>query len=331
MSIDYLKQVNMNTEECDQLSNSFTLADLCKELTLDDVQLIGDGSLRITGLSEIDNAARDQLIFISSEKYLKKLLTNVTANANASNNDNDDIRSDTSHHCLARALLISRALLSKQSVNNDLDKLESTLPVDAQQLLEHFTGIILVRDAYLAYAKLSRLFQPQLPFWQGVHPTAWLAEDVELGEHVVIGPHCTVAAGCRLGDGTRLAAGVHIGPYCQLGNDCFLHSNVVLYHKVKLGDRVIIHSGAVLGADGFGYAHNISTDANGHRSACWQKIYQLGGITIGDDVEIGANTTIDRGALHDTRIAKNVKLDNLIQLAHNTEVGEGTALSLIHI
>ncbi len=197
------------------------------------------------------------------------------------------------------------AVLTSEELFNQLDQ-------------RFFTNALLVSDVYLAYAKLSALFRAKPQCTPGVDKTACVADDVQLGEGVSIGPHCVVASGCVLGDGVVLSAGVYVGESCCLGKESFLYPNVTLYHGVKLGERVVVHSGAVLGADGFGYAN--------HKGK-WCKIYQLGGVQIGNDVEIGANTTIDRGALHDTVIGAGVKLDNLIQIAHNVEIGEGTAMA----
>jgi UDP-3-O-[3-hydroxymyristoyl] glucosamine N-acyltransferase len=159
----------------------------------------------------------------------------------------------------------------------------------------------IVCDApYVYFARVSQLFNPLTTQAPGVHPTAVLGKDVRLGEGVSIG------AGCAIGDGV------------SVGDGSCLYPRVVIYEKCSLGKRVIVHAGAVIGADGFG----IARDAGG-----WVKIPQIGAVRIGDDVEIGANTTIDRGAIDDTVVEEGVKLDNQIQIGHNVRVGARTAMA----
>ena len=177
---------------------------------------------------------------------------------------------------------------------------------------------LVVDDPYLAFARASQLFDWRAPVCPGIHstaviaPTASVAENVEIGPHVVIGDHVEIAGGVSLGAGTV------IGRDCRIGCRSRLEANVTLYPNVILGEQVLIHSGAVLGSDGFGFARS---------SQGWEKICQLGGVVIGDRVEIGAGVTIDRGALDDTRIEAGVKLDNQIQIAHNVVVGRDSAIA----
>jgi UDP-3-O-[3-hydroxymyristoyl] glucosamine N-acyltransferase len=159
----------------------------------------------------------------------------------------------------------------------------------------------IVCDAPYAYfAKVSQLFNPVATQAPGVHPTAVVSPKAKLGEKVSIG------AGCVVGEGVTI------------GDDSCLYPRVVVYPGCSLGRRVIVHSGAVIGADGFGIAQE---------QGRWVKIPQIGAVRIGDDVEIGANTTIDRGALDDTVLEEGVKLDNLVQVAHNVRVGAHTAIA----
>ena len=153
---------------------------------------------------------------------------------------------------------------------------------------------------YLYFARVSQLFNPLTTQAPGVHPSAVLGRGVTLGTDVSVG------AGCVIGDGV------------SIGDGSCLYPRVVIYEKCSLGKRVIVHAGAVIGADGFG----IARDAGG-----WVKIPQIGGVRIGDDVEIGANTTIDRGAIDDTVVEEGVKLDNQIQIGHNVRVGARTAMA----
>lgn len=177
---------------------------------------------------------------------------------------------------------------------------------------------IVVVNPYLAFAKLSQLFDWRGPLVSGIAPTA----QVDPSAH--IDPTAQIAQGAIIGAQVNVAAHTFIGPNVVIGEGVTvgestrLEANVTLYPGISIGDRCIIHSGAVIGADGFGFAH----DGEG-----WVKIAQAGGVSIGDDVEVGANTTIDRGALSDTVIANGVKLDNQIQIAHNVEIGEATAIA----
>jgi len=177
---------------------------------------------------------------------------------------------------------------------------------------------LVVADPYLAFAELTQLFDWREPIRPGIHPSAQVADTARVAEMVEIGP------GAVIGENAVIEAGVSVGANTVIGRDCVigvgsrLEANVTLYPGVKVGRGVLVHSGAVLGADGFGFARD------GQR---WVKICQLGGVEIGDDVEIGANTTIDRGALEDTRIERGVKLDNQIQVAHNVQIGEDSAIA----
>ncbi|NRP46913.1 UDP-3-O-acylglucosamine N-acyltransferase [Marinobacterium sp. xm-m-312] len=177
---------------------------------------------------------------------------------------------------------------------------------------------IVVANPYLAFAKLSQLFDWRGPLVSGIAPTAKVDPSAE------IDPSAQIAEGAIIGAQVKVAAHAYVGPNVVIGEGVLvgestrLEANVTLYPGVSIGKRCIIHSGAVIGADGFGFAH----DGQG-----WVKIAQAGGVILGDDVEVGANTTIDRGALSDTLIANGVKLDNQIQIAHNVEIGESTAIA----
>lgn len=177
---------------------------------------------------------------------------------------------------------------------------------------------LLSTNPYLTYAKASQLFdqRPRQP--EGIAGSAVIASGVILGQGCRIGPRVVIEAGCVLGDRVEVGPGTVIGANSRIGHDCLLHANVTIYHGVTLGERCVVQSGVVIGGDGFGYA-----PAQGG----WHKIAQLGGVRIGNDVEIGASTTIDRGALSDTLIGNNVILDNQIQIAHNVEIGDGTAIA----
>ncbi|UTW10292.1 UDP-3-O-(3-hydroxymyristoyl)glucosamine N-acyltransferase [Marinobacterium rhizophilum] len=203
-----------------------------------------------------------------------------------------------------------------------LPQLRSTNAAAVLVRTEHLDSVpqaaIEVDDPYLAYARVSQLFDWRQPSRPGVHPSAVVADTVQLD------PTAEVSALAVIGAGSQIGAGAFVGPHAVIGADCQVGENsrveagVVLYDNVSLGARCIVHSGAVLGADGFGFAPD---------SGNWVKICQLGGVRVGNDVEIGAGTTIDRGALDDTCIGDGVKLDNQVQIAHNVQIGAGTAIA----
>lgn len=180
------------------------------------------------------------------------------------------------------------------------------------------TNALVADDPYLAYASVAQLFASTPVASSGVDPRAAIAESAELGEDVAIAALSFVGARVRVGAGTSIAAGAVVEDDVELGPGCQIHPRAVLCRGVKLGARVIVHPGAVIGADGFGLVQD-----EGH----WRKIPQLGSVVIGDDCEIGANTTIDRGAIEDTVLEEDVRLDNLVQLGHNVRVGAHTAIA----
>jgi UDP-3-O-[3-hydroxymyristoyl] glucosamine N-acyltransferase len=209
------------------------------------------------------------------------------------------------------------AFLANESYRKQLSDSQASAVIVRPADAESVAGSALVCDnPYLAFARTTHLFDNRSPAEVGVHPTAVIADsavvgaDCRIAANVVIGEHVELGEGCEIGPGTV------IGDHCVLGTQCHLNANVTLYHDVTLGERVRIHSGTVIGADGFGFAPD---------QGRWVKIMQLGGVRIGNDVEIGANSCIDRGALGDTIIGDNVILDNHVQIAHNVELGDGTA------
>lgn len=188
------------------------------------------------------------------------------------------------------------------------------------ELGEKFAGQkLLVSDPYAAYAKISHLFdRAEQHSDGGVHPTAWVHADAQVDASTWIGPQVSISAGAVVGPDCYIGPGSVIGERAVLGAGCRLAANVTLYHEVELGQRVLLHAGVVLGSDGFGFAP--SCDG-------WQKIAQVGRVLVGNDVEIGANSCVDRGAIDDTVIGDGVKLDNLVHIAHNVEVDQHTAMA----
>jgi len=173
--------------------------------------------------------------------------------------------------------------------------------------------LIRVPNARIAFAKVLGLFFPEPQYPAGAHPSAVVAASAQVAASAHIGPQCVVGEKVRIGPRTVLHGGNHVGANCQLGEDVHLFPNVVLYPGSEIGNRVRIHSGSVIGADGFGYV----PDNGVHR-----KVPQIGNVIIGDDVELGACVTVDRGALGPTVIGRGTKIDNLVQIGHNVSIGE---------
>ena len=178
--------------------------------------------------------------------------------------------------------------------------------------------VLITEHPRQCFAKMAELFVCRPEVAHGVHPTAIIGKGCRIADTASIGPYCVVGDNVSVDDNTVLGAGCFIGDASSLGVDCYIWPRVTLYHQVALGNRVIIHSGAVIGSDGFGMVNE---------KGVWRKMPQLGGVTIGDDVEIGANTTIDRGTLENTVIETGAKLDNQIQIAHNVVIGAHTAIA----
>jgi UDP-3-O-[3-hydroxymyristoyl] glucosamine N-acyltransferase len=177
------------------------------------------------------------------------------------------------------------------------------------------SGKVLIRvaNARIAFAKVLDLFLPEPVPPPGIHPTAVVASSARVDPTAHVGPHCVVGEGARIGPRSILHAADYVGANCRLGLEVKLFPRVTLYERTELGDRVRVHSGAVIGSDGYGYV----MDGGVHR-----KVPQIGNVVIGEDVEIGANVTVDRGALGSTVIGKGTKIDNLVQIGHNVVVGE---------
>lgn len=178
-------------------------------------------------------------------------------------------------------------------------------------------AVLLASNAYAAYAQATALFvRPPAPA-SGVHPSALIDPNAQVADDAVVGPFAVIGQGTVLESGVTVGAGCVIGRDCRLGAGTRLHANVTLYDDVWIGQRALIHAGVVIGADGFGFAH---------QGRQYLKIHQLGGVRIGNDVEIGAATTIDCGALEHTRIGNGVKIDNQVQIAHNVRIGDNSLI-----
>ncbi len=199
-----------------------------------------------------------------------------------------------------------------------LQRTQATVVVLAEDALADCPVAALVcSNPYYVYATIAHLLNPPPAREPGIHPSAYVHPTAVLGADVSIGAHAVIEAGARVGDRVSIGPGCVIGPGASVGDDSWLAAKVVLARDVVVGRRAVIHSGAVLGADGFGFARGPEG---------WLKVPQLGGVRVGDDVEIGANTTIDRGALDDTIIGDGVKIDNLVQIGHNVRVGRNSLI-----
>lgn len=184
---------------------------------------------------------------------------------------------------------------------------------------EGFTGnALLLSNPYLAYARVARLFDRTPRPEAGIHPAAVVSASARVDASASIGPCAVIGDEVEIGPGTVVEPGAVVHARTRIGRDCRIRANVVIYHECVLGDRVNIHSGTVIGSDGFGFANDRGR---------WEKIAQIGRVIIHDDVDIGANTAIDRGALGDTVIHQGVIIDNQVHLAHNVEIGAFTAIA----
>ncbi len=246
---------------------TFTAAELAQRLG---AELVGDGSIQISGFAPADHAQAGHLTFAENEVYFAK-----------------------AEQGAASAIL----------VGSNVESATKTL--------------LRVKNPRVAFAKVLPLFFPEAQLPTGIHPTAVIAKSAQLDPTAYVGPHCVVGERVKLGARSALLGGNHIGDDAKLGDDVRLFQNVVVYARSQIGNRVHVHAGTVIGSDGFGYVF----DAGQHH-----KILQIGNVIIHDDVEIGSNACIDRGALGSTVIGRGTKIDNLVQVAHNVVVGEGCLL-----
>ena len=182
------------------------------------------------------------------------------------------------------------------------------------------TPLLVVRHPKLGFARAAALLVPSENFDPGVHASAVVQPSAQLGRNVSVQAHAVVAEGVVIGDGTHIGPGTILGRNVRIGRDCTLVARVTVYPGTCIGDRVTVHAGVVLGGDGFGFVRDPETGR-------YEKFPQIGTLLIGDDVEIGCNSTIDRGALGATVIGRGVKIDNLVQIAHNCQIGEDVVIA----
>lgn len=242
-------------------------------------EIVGKKAVEISRVAKIEDAGTGDLTFLSNPKYERYLSTTK-----------------------ASAVLVSK----KQDISSYAGNGSLTF--------------IKVDDPYVGFLKVLDRLTPKInPFPEGIHATAVIAKTARLGKNVVVGAHVVVDDNAHIGDNTILSHGCVIGREAHIGSDCRLYPNTTVYHQCLIGDRVVIHSGTVVGSDGFGFAPK--------PDGTYEKIPQLGIVVIEDDVEIGSNCSIDRATLGETRICRGVKLDNLIQIAHNCIIGENTVIA----
>ena len=241
----------------------FTAAQIAEQLQGD---VLGDGSVSITGFAPADSARAGDLTFAENETYFA-----------------------AAEQSQAAAILVAGEFTSAKKV------------------------VIRVKNARVAVARVLPLFFAPDALPPGIHPSAVINASAQIDPTAHIGPHCVVGAKVRIGAPSVLMGGNHVGSGCQIGEDASLFPNVVIYARTQIGHRVSIHASTVIGSDGYGYV----LDEGRHR-----KLLHLGNVIIHDDVEIGANSAIDRGALGSTVIGQGTKIDNLVHIAHNVVIGK---------
>lgn len=199
-----------------------------------------------------------------------------------------------------------------------LDSTDAGAVIIHPKYADEYTGASLLHsNPHAAFARIAQLFDTTPPVATSKHATAVIDDSATLGDNVAIGPHAVIEKNVILGNNVVIGANVYIGEGAVIGDGSVIHPNTTIYHRVRIGKRVRVHSQTVIGADGFGYANDQGT---------WLPIPQTGSVVIGDDSQIGSSTTIDRGALDDTRIGKNVIIDNQVQIGHNCVIGDHSCI-----
>ncbi len=248
-----------------------------------DARLQGDGSVEVGGVASIGSASEHDLVFVEDEKYLPRALQSAAG-----------------------------AVIGGEFAAGAFPAGSSGKP------------LLISRHPRLAFARAARFLLEgdgrEVGLRAGVHATAVVHSSSRLGSHAVVKEYAVIAEDAEIGEGTRIGAGCAIGRGVKIGRECEVYPRVTIYPGTTLGDRVIVHAGAVLGSDGFGYVRD-------PKSRRYEKFPQVGTLAIEDDVEIGANTTIDRGALDETRIGRGTKIDNLVHIGHNCHLGENVVIA----
>src|SRR5580693_467144 len=245
-------------------------------------RLVGDGSVTVGGVASIEPASPDDLVFVADEKYLAQALQS------------------------SAGAVIAGEFAAASSSSKPL-------------LISAHPKLTFARAARWLQEQSSEKMPPKVNSG-GVHATAVVSPSARLGAGVVVEARTVVADRVEIGEGTLIAAGTVVGSEVKIGRGCRIYPQVTIYPGTTIGDRVIVHAGAVLGSDGFGYVRDRQT---GH----YEKFPQVGSLVIEDDVEIGANATIDRGALDETRIGRGTKIDNLVHIGHNCRLGQNVVIA----
>jgi UDP-3-O-[3-hydroxymyristoyl] glucosamine N-acyltransferase len=244
--------------------------------------------VEVGGIASIESATERDLVFVENEKHLEAALKSAAAAVIAG------------EFALAHTTETPRALRTTEK--------QCSRP------------LIIAKQPRLAFAQAAELLSPARRPAAGIHPTAVVHESARIGERVSIAAHVVVSENVTIGDNSAIGAGTFIGQGVRIGAECDIKSNVSIYPGTTLGTRVVVHAGAVLGSDGFGFVRDEQTGR-------YAKFPQAGRLEIGDEVEIGANTTIDRGALDATVIGRGTKLDNLVHVGHNVRIGEDVVIA----
>ncbi|GAB5382064.1 MAG: UDP-3-O-(3-hydroxymyristoyl)glucosamine N-acyltransferase [Aliiglaciecola sp.] len=249
---------------------------------------------------------------------LKELAEKIGATLHLSADDTEQTQID-SLSTLANAGIGQISFLSNSKYRSQLADTTAQAVILHPDELSHCPGSALVHEnPYVGFALAAQALDSTPDAACGIHPSAVIADDVEMGTNVHLGANAVIESGVKLGDNVQVGAGTFIGKNSEIGRHTKLWANVTIYHNTVIGERCLVQSATVIGSDGFGYAND---------KGKWIKIPQLGRVVIGERVEIGASTTIDRGALEDTVIADGVILDNQLQIAHNVKIGENTAMA----
>ncbi|PCI62635.1 MAG: UDP-3-O-(3-hydroxymyristoyl)glucosamine N-acyltransferase [Gammaproteobacteria bacterium] len=249
---------------------------------------------------------------------LEQLANIIGATVNGDHNHTVNSLSTLENATSTQVAFLSNAKYRQQLSNTNA----GVVILNPAVLVDCKTNALVMDDPYLGYAQVAQLLDTTPASAQGIHSSAVIAEEVVIGNNVAIGANAVVEAGVSLADNVSIGAGCFIGKNTQIGKNTKLWANVSIYHQVIVGRDCLIQANTVIGSDGFGYAPALK-DPN----QFWHKIPQLGSVVIGNNVEIGASTTIDRGALDNTEIHDGVILDNQIQIAHNVIVGKNTAMA----
>jgi UDP-3-O-[3-hydroxymyristoyl] glucosamine N-acyltransferase len=246
-----------------------------------DARLVGDGDVFIDGLASIGSASAGDLVFVEDEKYLARALQS------------------------GAGAVIAGEFAAGKFASGAAGK-----------------PLLICRHPKLAFARAAQMLRSDRSSRsdEGVHATAVVHPSARLEESAIVEEYAVIGADAEIGEGTRIGAGCSVGRGVKIGRDCEIYPRVTIYAGTTLGDRVIVHAGAVLGSDGFGYVRD---PESGH----YEKFPQVGRLVIEDDVEIGANTTIDRGALDETRIGRGTKIDNLVHIGHNCRLGQNVVIA----